>query len=288
MLENLQIVILYETDYGKAVCKLADPYLQDENFELWNYPTYPDTIFTSIYNRYKYLPLEKWPIICMPTANFEAISDLIASRYPKLGVVMPYINTSSWFPNIKNYPANKIFNVILVGGGNQLNDWTKGNKLDFIDSVRIQYVNPTPQTIYPISNVVNVDGYTRVYNSVLPYHASVGSQVWFNILGSSGSFYQRFCVLEKSTTEGWVKIYQQNVDDFQSGTAKSHYLSGATFSNGAYINRIMRDCSIDFPTAVKLARRTASNNGIRNDSTGFGRINSKAAIISWLPWVKTQ
>lgn len=279
--ESLQIVICYEGPYGISVCKLADPNLRDENFEVWDYPTPPDTIFKSIYDRYKYLPLEKWPIICMPMPNMEPINNLITTRYPNLAVVMPYINTGSWFPNQMNFPANTFFKVVLVGAGNQSNDWTTGNKLDFIDSVIIQYVNPEPILNYPIDSVVNNGGYTKVYSTLLPWYASVGSQVWFNIRGTSGSFYNRYCVLEKSTTQGWVKIYQQNVAGFTSGSAKSHFLSGSTFSNGAYLNKIMRSCSSKFKNTVKVARMSGSNRGIQNVNTGYGRINVKDAIYTY-------
>ncbi|MGB5025319.1 MAG: hypothetical protein WBO44_08215, partial [Saprospiraceae bacterium] len=203
-----QIIILYEGDYGKAVCREADPTLKEENFEVWNYPTHPDTVFRTVYERYCDKPLKDWPVICIPTANFEAINNLLLTdlRYTNMAVVMPYIKNGSWYTNTLNFfPVSKNFIPVLVGAGNQRHDWTKGNKLDFTDSVNIQYLNPVPQYNYVIENIENTLVRTRVWSNMLSSHATLGSQVWLSLTGSTGSIYNRFCVTEKGP--GYIDIY---------------------------------------------------------------------------------
>lgn len=272
-----QIIILYEGDYGKAVCREADPTLKEENFEVWNYPTHPDTVFRTVYERYCDKPLKDWPVICIPTANFEAINNLLLTdlRYTNMAVVMPYIKNGSWYTNTLNFfPVSKNFIPVLVGAGNQRHDWTKGNKLDFTDSVNIQYLNPVPQYNYVIENIENTLVRTRVWSNMLSSHATLGSQVWLSLTGSTGSIYNRFCVTEKGP--GYIDIYQVNIGTFISGTAHVNFLSGAVFSVGAKLNGLMRQSGVkSFQKIVKEAKASASNNGIRNDSTGYGYINFK-------------
>lgn len=285
--EKTQIIVLYEDNYGKAVCKLTDGNLTDENFEFWPHSTPIEDIFNSIYERYDSLPLEKWPIICSPYPNFQAINGLL-NNYPKLTVIMPYIKTGAWFTNQLNFSSSTKFHQILVASGNQSNDFTSGNKLDFIDSTIIEYIDNQglPQTSYNITNVINEGGYTKIYSAALPWYSFTGNQVWFNIIGSNSSINQRYVILESSTNPGWVKIYQQNIGTFQSGTAKAHYLSSSTFSVGAKINQIMRKCGISGPRAVSLAKRSASNGGNRTNESGFGRISVRDAVRLYNPWQK--
>lgn len=275
---NLQIVIVIETDYGKAVCREVNPNLREDNFELWYYPTHIDTIFRSIYERYKDLPPNQWPVICIPTPNFEAVDTLmkIDNRYKNMAVVMPYIYTGGWFTNFKNYAPGKIFKPVLVGAGNHRYDWTKGNKLDFTDSVNIQYVNPAPVYNYVITSIENIPGRTRVRSPMLVQHAQLGSQVWFSFLGSAGSIYNRFCIIDRGSD--FVDIYQVNIGNFISGTAKCNFLSGAVFSVGAKLNHIMRETGKGFKETVQYAKEISTNRpdarGNRwNDSTGFGYVN---------------
>lgn len=273
---STKIIILYEGDYGKAVCREADPTLREENFEVWNYPAHPDTVFRTVYERYYDKHPKDWPVICIPTPNFEAINNLLLAdpRYTNMAVVMPYIKSGSWYTNTLNFPDSKYFIPVLVGAGNQRHDWTKGNKLNFIDSVNIQYVNPVPQYNYVIENTENISGRTRVWSNVLSSHATLGSQVWLSLTGSTGSIYNRFCVIERGS--GYIDIYQVNIGNFVSGTAHVNYLSGAVFSIGAKLSGLMRQSGVkSFQKIVKEAKASASNNGIRNDSTGYGYINFK-------------
>lgn len=280
--KGLQIITMYEGPYLKAVAKSVYPGLDDDNFEAWDdlhAPVRP--IFNSISERYKNLPAEQWPIIVMPTANFEAINNLIKNEYPEpngLNIVIPYISfATTYMPNTYNTVAT--FKVALVAGGFDFNDWTKGNKFDFIDSAEIQYVNPEPKTQYPISAITSTATSTTIYNGTLPYHVRVGWLVWLNLKGSTGQVYQRYNVTNVSSTGGYITVNPPiNIGTFISGTAQVNYLSGVTGVVATKLKQIMIGADCSFNEAIEYARATASNNGVRNNETGYGRINVNAAI----------
>lgn len=280
--KGLQIITMYEGPYLKAVAKSVYPGLDDDNFEAWDdlhAPIRP--IFNSISERYKNLPAEQWPIIVMPTANFEAINNLIKNEYPEpngLNIVIPYISfATTYMPNTYNTVAT--FKVALVAGGFDFNDWTKGNKFDFIDSAEIQYVNPEPKTQYPISAITSTATSTTIYNGTLPYHVRVGWLVWLNLKGSTGQVYQRYNVTNVSSTGGYITVNPPiNIGTFISGTAQVNYLSGVTGVVATKLKQIMIGADCSFNEAIEYARATASNNGVRNNETGYGRINVNAAI----------
>ena len=278
--EGIQIIALYEGPYIEAVAKNIDPFLNEDNFEYWNDMHTPiRTVFNSISEKYKKLPPEKWPIIVIPTANYQAINSLIATEYPEpngLNLVMPYINLSNPFPNTYNSSSN--YKMALVGGGYVTNDWTRGNKLDFIDSVEVQYVNPEPQMNYTVSSITKTGNYTKIYNSTLAQHVRVGWQVWLNLQGSVGNVYQRYSISEVSTS-GYITVNSPiDIGTFISGTAHVNYLSGTTAVVASKLKQIMNSTNCTFPQAVDFARATASNQGVRNNEVGYGKINVEAAI----------
>jgi len=278
--ESLQIIAFYEGPYIEAVGNSINPYLESNNFEFWDDTHAPvRPIFNSISERYKNLPAEQWPIIVLPTANYQAINNLLINEYPEpngLNIVMPYISGST-FPN--NYNTSGNYKIALVGGGYALNDWTRGNKLDFIDSVEVQYVDPDPQINYDISSISTSGNSTKIYNSVLPYHVRVGWMVWLNLQGSAGTSYQRYNISEVSTTGGYITVNSSvNIGNFSSGTAHVNYLSGTATVIATKLKQIMNNLNCTFPQALEFARATASNHGIRNNETGFGKINVGSAI----------
>lgn len=280
--KGLHIIALYESPYLKAVAKSVYPGLDDDNFEAWDdlhAPIRP--IFNSISERYKNLPAEEWPIIVMPTANFQAINNLLNNEYPEpngLNIVIPYISfATTYMPN--TYNSNSTYKVALVAGGFDLNDWTKGNKFDFIDSSEIQYVNPEPKTQYPISAITSTATSTTIYNGTLPYHVRVGWLVWLNLMGSTSQVYQRYNVSSVSTSGGYIVVNSPiNIGTLTSGTAQVNYLSGVTAVVATKLKQIMIGANCSFNEAIEYARATASNNGVRNNETGYGRINVTAAI----------
>jgi hypothetical protein len=278
--EGLQIIALYEGPYIEAVAKSIDPSLNGSNFEHWNDVYFPvRSIFNSISERYKKLPPEKWPIIVMPMANYQAINSLIANEYPEpngLNLVMPYINLSNPFPNTYNSTGN--YKVALVGGGYTINDWTRGNKLDFIDSVEVQYVNPDPQLNYDITSISTTGNYTKIYNSTLAQHVRMGWLVWLNLQGSAGNVYQRYSISEPPSADYITVSSPINIGTFISGTAHVNYLSGTTAVVATKLKQIMNSTNCTFPQAVDFARATASNQGVRNNEVGYGKINVEAAI----------
>ena len=280
--KGLHIIAMYESAYLKAVAKSVYPGLTDDNFESWdNFHGPIRPIFNSISERYKNLPAQQWPIIVMPTANFEAINNLIKNEYPEpngLNIVIPYVSfATSDMPNTYNTVAT--FKVALVAGGFDLNDWTKGNKFDFIDSSEIQYVNPEPKTQYPITAITPNATSTVIYNSTLPYHVRVGWLVWLNLKGSTGQVYQRYNITSVSTTGGYITVNSRiNIGNLISGTAQVNYLSGVTAVVATKLKQIMIGANCSFNEAIEYAKATASNNGVRNNETGYGRINVPDAI----------
>ncbi|MEP7146279.1 MAG: hypothetical protein ABI792_04670 [bacterium] len=280
----VKLILCWEWSYMKVVCQSIDSNLTDENFA-YSYAGI-NTMIISADAMYGALPPNERPILVIPNGSFLA-GICYANLYPNVNIVMCYLKgstmSSSYSPD-DTLPAN----LMYIAGGNVLNDWTSGSRFDFIDSTVIQYVESdlTPRYQYPISNIIkNRDGTAKIYNPIITLQTRMGWLVWLNIsipgISQNEPATTRSMVLSVHPDSGYIVVNnaERFPDEFIGGSLKVHWLSGSVTAAAVKISQIMEGRNCSFYEAKLCARMTASNNGVRNNKSGYGHINVGAAIV---------
>lgn len=285
-------VFTAEFNYCKAVCKSAVPQLTDADFDTRAVAD----IFNLGYSynlQYVYNRNNNKDIIIVPTSSLSSqIGTNGWNYYPRLNIVMPFarsglvINGAS-LPETLNLSPNRLPMIMSVGGGNSgLSDWYNGAGLEFVEPAVGMYLNGENLiTSFAITNITSPGGgLTRIY-------ASEFTNDWFHALkwkchitavaGFSNNPNGSFNIVGRDATAGYIEItHDVGTGSWTNGTGvvKINYMSGAVSSAGAKIYYIAKQRNCNIFQARKCAQVTGSQSGTRDDTHGFGLINTSAAI----------
>lgn len=283
---EVKFILLYETDYLKAVCKAVNPELDDRNFEVWPSGTNMLEMLVSVQKKFGNLSPAKRPIIVLPTENWF-FSVYYGAVYPELNFIQPY-KSGNDLPNFFNYNNSIPPNVCLVSAGNNTSDWTWGNGFTVLDSSNIQYldgIRGRPVYNYSINNIVdNGNGTSTIYSPIIPHHVKVGWLVHSHIVGpQNNETSTRSKIVALNTDLGYIVVNQaaERLGEFTHGSLTVYYLSPVTAVVGTKLKMIMDSAGCGFAEAVAVGKYTGSNHGIRTDSNGYGYLLPHEAIKKW-------
>lgn len=281
-----------EYNYCKAVCKSAVPQLTDADFDTRSVEDIFNLGFS--YNiQYVYNRNNSKDIIIVPTSSLSTqIGTSGWNYYPKLNIAMPFaragmvINGAS-LPETLNLSPNRLPMIISVGGGNSgLSDWYNGAGLEFVEPAVGMYLDGEDLiTSFVITNITSPGGgVTRIYAD--EFNSAIFTALKWKchitgVAGFSNNPNGSFNIVGRDTTTRYIEItHDVGTGSWTNGTGvvKINYMSGSVSSAAAKIYYIAKQRNCNIFQARKCAQVTGSQNGTRDDTHGFGLINTSAAI----------
>lgn len=283
----IKFVLIGEAPYQKNILISENPNLIENNFMVCPQTMNQAVFLDSVYKKIESYPAHLLPIIMSTYGNFSAINNVVKDsvRFPKrniLNIIISYVGEGIEHPNRYNTNEKIDSCLILVGGGNDTCDWTRGNKLKFITPVKIQYIDGSGNNIhkYVIDSIYSQSYPNKVYSSTLSSQAVWGTPVWIKIKNTEGdTIIKRFTIGMDHGGGTYVTTAPINLPGvFLSGTATVNWRSGAVVYIGSKLKKIMDGRHCPFLEAVACAEATASNNGQWIVWNGYGQINVPLAI----------
>lgn len=231
-------------------------------------------------------------ILVMPTPTISQEINNFFQLYPAVNVAMPFSTLANYgfatnAPNLYSLSPDEIPAIISCGAGQGgVCDMYTGLGLEFVDTAIYQQVGAgptyTPISSYAVTGITNSAGVMVVVNPI----ASFGiSKIKVHISGVVSTFANTpngaFNILSiPDNSHFWVQ-YDLGAGSYTSGgIVKIEWLSGSVANIAAKIHKIAkaRNCSI--PEARLYARLTGSQSGTRDNTHGYGVIDTTAAIAS--------
>lgn len=289
----IQVIVCYEPEYMKAVLQETDPELPDSAIYYFDSNNGLIQICDWVYSHFNNKPDREWPIIIIPTAQYQAVEGFVRIYYPRINIIMPYMPitwTGITYPTTLTISQPPSL-IMTVAGGNDRrsdmkNDWTTGNGLDFVDSTAIQYIDNSGTIYYslPISNIFNVQSGLQAYTLAV-WFSRVGWCIWMDtkLRAHSMSLYDRYNIISLNAQGQYIvtdNIHDYKIPPSSYGVAKINFPSGAATVLGAKVNRAMRTLveqgfDATFQNVRKVAYRV---NNPRNDIVGSGNFDIKKVV----------
>lgn len=288
-------VITNEVSYCKAVAKYYDPDLLDEDFSYIRPPGNFNLANAIEDYYYEHGNEEIQAVIFSPTpidspTMYPKLEPVAFKRYPDIALFMPFVDINYLDPAPLVLVPDKIPPFITAGTNyNGYNDYRTGQGLEFTDDAHYIHYSDSTQQLFGIEDIggVTQNGiYTRIRcNAALPYIVTAGMKCHVSgVAGFANNPNGRFTITSANTAS-WPNIWIEFVHDLgagawtdPSGQITSNFLSGVVAAVASKINRIRRERQCSVGEAVEIARLTASGGGVRNDTIGYGIIDTEAAI----------
>lgn len=277
-----------EVQYCRAVCKLADGTLVDDDFDLQSGITNSTDAAINYYLE-EYSGYVNKPILILPynLVGAGGRSTLVQSYgvYPDVPIVTAFYPSGALpsLPAALSLDPNRLSHLVLVSGGvSGLSDWFTGAGLEFVEEATVQYLSGGSNvTSFAITNVTDQGGGVARISSA-GIHNYAQTNMLIHIAGVSGfanDINGKRTIVAKGT--GYVDVtFTLGAGTFSgpSANAKFHWPSGAISVVAAKLNKIMRERDCGFWEARYCARETGSEDGTHGNTTGYGSIDVDAAI----------
>jgi len=281
-----------EVNYCKAVCKYFVPELTDADFDPRSltdiYNTGFDGNIQHVLNRGN-----NKDIVIIPTTGIQTRINVEGWKwYPNLQIAIPLAKdsltvTGANLPEEFALTPNRQPMVIVAGGGNAgLCEWYNGVALEFVEPAGGMYLSgSTLVQSFTITNVTSPGGgVARIFATEFANIGFTGAKWKIHISGVAGFSNNpngTFNITAINTTSGYIDItHPVGTGSWTSatGTAIINYLSGSVAAIGAKIYYIAKQRNCSIYEARICARATGSQSGLRDDTHGYGSINTTNAI----------
>lgn len=277
-----------ETEYCRAVCKLIDNTLVDDDFDLVAGITTTMDLAVDYYVE-QYGGYSQKPILILPynLVGSGGRSSLAQSYgvYPDVPIVTAFYPSGALpsLPAALSLDPNRLSHLVLVSGGvSGLSDWFTGAGLEFVEEAPVQYLSGGSNvTSFAVTNVTDQGGgVARISSTGIHFYAL--NNMLIHIAGVSGfanDINGKRTVVGKGT--GYVDVtFTLGAGTFSgpSANAKFQWVSGAMSVVAAKLGKIMRERDCGFWEARYCGRETGSEDGVHGNTTGYGSIDVDAAI----------
>lgn len=277
-----------EVQYCRAVCKLADATLVDDDFDLQSNIS-NSTVAAINYYLEEYSGYVNKPILILPynVVGPSGRNTLAQSYgvYPDVPIVTAFYPSGELpsLPSALSLDPNRLSHLVLVSGGvSGLSDWFTGAGLEFVEEATVQYLSGGSNvTSFAITNVTDQGGgVARISSAGIHYYAQTNMLIHIaGVSGFANDINGKRTIVAKGTD--YVDVtFTLGAGTFSgpSANAKMQWVSGAISVVAAKLGKIMRERDCGFWEARYCARETGSEDGTHGNTTGFGSIDVDAAI----------